>query len=75
VDGSCEHKSVGKFLSSCTTAGVSRRAQFHEVSFFIPIPLIPYSYGVEVSHFSLDLYTIGRIPWKSDRPVARPLLK
>jgi hypothetical protein len=30
--------------------------------FFISIPLIPYSYGVEVFHFSLDLYTIGRTP-------------
>jgi hypothetical protein len=26
-------------------------------------------------HFSLDLYTIGRIPWASDRPVAKPLHK
>jgi hypothetical protein len=34
------------------------------------IPLIPYSYGVEVFHFSLDLYTIGMTPWTSDRPVA-----
>jgi hypothetical protein len=25
--------------------------------------------------FSLDLYTIGRTPWTSDRPVARPLPK
>jgi hypothetical protein len=37
------------------------------------IPLIPYSYGVEGSLFSLELYTIGRTPWTSDRPVARPL--
>jgi hypothetical protein len=45
------------------------------VYFFISIPLIPYSYGVEVFHFPLDLYTIGRTPWTSDRPVARPLPK
>jgi hypothetical protein len=44
-------------------------------SFLISIPLIPYSYSVEVFHFSLDLYTIGRTPWTSDRPVARPLPK
>jgi hypothetical protein len=25
--------------------------------------------------FSLDLYTIGRTPWTSDRPIARPLPK
>jgi hypothetical protein len=25
-------QNVGKFLSSCTTGGFSRRAQFHEVS-------------------------------------------
>jgi hypothetical protein len=45
--------------------------------FFISIPLtsIPYFYGVEVFHFSLDLYTIGRTPWTSDRPVTRPLPK
>jgi hypothetical protein len=42
---------------------------------FISIPLIPYSYGVEVFHFSLDLYTIRRTPWTSDRPVTRPLPK
>jgi hypothetical protein len=42
---------------------------------FISIPLIPYSCGVEVFHFSLDLYTIGRTPWTSDQPVARPLPK
>jgi hypothetical protein len=42
--------------------------------FFISILLIPYSCGVEVSLF-LDLYTIGRTPWTSGRPVARPLPK
>jgi hypothetical protein len=26
-------------------------------------------------HFSLDLTTMGRTPWTSDRPVARPLPK
>jgi hypothetical protein len=26
-------------------------------------------------HFSLDLYTIGRISWTSDQPVARPVPK
>jgi hypothetical protein len=26
-------------------------------------------------HFSLDLYTIGRTPWMSERPVTSPLLK
>jgi hypothetical protein len=26
------------------------------------------SYGVELFNFSLDLYTIGRTPWMSDRP-------
>jgi hypothetical protein len=26
-------------------------------------------------NFSLDLYTIGRTPWTSDRPVTRPLPK
>jgi hypothetical protein len=35
-------------------------------------PCIPYSYGVEVSIFSLDLHTIGRTPWTSNRPFARP---
>jgi hypothetical protein len=45
------------------------------IFFFIFIPLIPYFYGVEVFHFSLDLYTIGRTPWTSDRPVIRPLPK
>jgi hypothetical protein len=42
------------------------------------IPLIPYSDGVEdfsFFHFSLDLYTIGRISWTRDRPIARPLPK
>jgi hypothetical protein len=43
--------------------------------YFISFPLIPYSYGVEVFRFSLDLHTIGRTPWTSDRPVARPLPK
>jgi hypothetical protein len=42
---------------------------------FISIPLILYSYGVEVFNFSLDLYIIGRTPWTRDRPVARPLPK
>jgi hypothetical protein len=28
-------KNAGKFLSSCTTGGFSRRAQLHEVSFSI----------------------------------------
>jgi hypothetical protein len=37
------------------------------------IPLIPYFYGVEVR--LLVFYTIGRTPWTSDRPVARPLSK
>jgi hypothetical protein len=46
-----------------------------EFDFFIPISLTPYSYGVEVFHFSLDLYTIGKNPRTSDRPVARPLPK
>jgi hypothetical protein len=41
--------------------------------FCISIPLIPYSDCVEVFYFSLDLYTIGRTPWTSDRPVAGPL--
>jgi hypothetical protein len=41
----------------------------------LSIPLIPYSYSVEVSIFSLDLYTIGGTPWTSDRPVARSLPK
>jgi hypothetical protein len=41
VEGSCEHGNepsesikVGKFLSSYTTGGFSRRAQLHEVSLF-----------------------------------------
>jgi hypothetical protein len=42
--------------------------------FFISFPLIPYSYGSSL-FFSLDLYTIGRTLWTSDRPVARPLPK
>jgi hypothetical protein len=42
---------------------------------FISIPLIPYSYRVEVLIFSLDLYTIGKTPWMSDRPVATPVPK
>jgi hypothetical protein len=41
---------------------------------FLSIPLIPYSYGVEGFHFSLDLFRIGRT-WTSDRPVSRPLPK
>jgi hypothetical protein len=41
--------------------------------FQLSISLIPYSYGVEVFHFSLDLYTNSSTPWTSDRPVARPL--
>jgi hypothetical protein len=36
---------------------------------------MPYSYGAEDFNFSLDLYTIVRTPWTSDRPVARPLPK
>jgi hypothetical protein len=43
--------------------------------FFMSIPPIPYSYGVEVFNFSLDLYTIGRTLRISDRPIARPLSK
>jgi hypothetical protein len=43
--------------------------------FFTSIPLIPYSYGVGVLFYSSDLYTIGRTPWTSDRPDARPLPK
>jgi hypothetical protein len=43
--------------------------------FLTSIPLMPYSYGVEVLFYSLDVYTIGRTPWTSDRPVARPLPK
>jgi hypothetical protein len=41
----------------------------------LSIHLIPYSYGVEVFHFSLDLYTIGRTRWMNDRPVARSVPK
>jgi hypothetical protein len=41
--------------------------------FFISIPLTPYSYGVEVFHFSFDLYINDQTPWTSGRPVARPL--
>jgi hypothetical protein len=40
VEGSCEHGNepvgsirFGKFLSSCTTGGFSRRAQLHVVSY------------------------------------------
>jgi hypothetical protein len=40
---------------------------------------IPSSYTVPLRcqgfHFCLDLHTIGRTPWTSDRPVARPLPK
>jgi hypothetical protein len=39
VEASCEHsnklwvpRNIGKFLSSCTTGGFSRRAQFSEVN-------------------------------------------
>jgi hypothetical protein len=39
------------------------------IIFFISIPPIPYSYGIEVFIFTLDLYT----PWTSVRPVVRPL--
>jgi hypothetical protein len=43
--------------------------------FFLSIPLIPYSFGVEVFHFSLYLYMIGRNRWTSYRPISRPLPK
>jgi hypothetical protein len=39
VEGSCEHgnepSNAGKFLSSCTTGGFSRRAHLHEISYFV----------------------------------------
>jgi hypothetical protein len=31
VEGSCEHGNVGMFLSSCITAGFSRRAYVHKL--------------------------------------------
>jgi hypothetical protein len=43
--------------------------------FFLSVPLLPFSYGVEVFRFSLVLCTIGRTPWMSDRLVAGPLPK
>jgi hypothetical protein len=43
---------------------------------FISIPLIPYFYGDEVFiFFFFGSYIIGRIPWTSDRLVARLLPK
>jgi hypothetical protein len=56
VEGSCEHGNessdsikVGAFLSSCTTGGFSRRAQFPGVNF-------SYFYHIRVAPF---LATLG----------------
>jgi hypothetical protein len=57
------------FISKCLLACIKF------LIFFISLPFIPYSYRVEVLIFVLDLYTICRTAWTSDRPVARALHK
>jgi hypothetical protein len=67
--------SVYSYLYISSGTDFNRIEDLHFLMFFIPISLIPYSYVVEVFHFSLDLYTIDKTPWTGDQPVAKPLPK
>jgi hypothetical protein len=43
-------QNVGKFLSSWTTGGFSRRTQLHEVSYHNEIHLFKFKFGTEVTY-------------------------
>jgi hypothetical protein len=70
VEGSCEHGNepsgsinVGKFLSSCTDGGFSRRAQLHEVSVFMcnqimNCDVIWHSVAVDIRIYLTVLFTV-----------------
>jgi hypothetical protein len=64
VLGSSSHVNVGDVtdVSGMCISFILSVAVWWVCVLFISIPLTPYSYGVEVLFYSLDLYTIGRTP-------------
>jgi hypothetical protein len=51
------------------------KSELFSTNYIFLYPFLIYRTLTVFFIFSLDLYTIGRTPWTSDRPVARPLPK